>query len=459
MNSVGGFPKRARAFDDTPLSVSRPQTACDDCPASKAPAFEPNLRRLRSLLAVHECGSVHRAGEKLHVTQSALTRAIRELERDIGRQLFERTSRGMSPTDIGQLVIARAKRAFTHLYQAEAEILSTQDVANSEYRARDLAHRATHRHLQALVAIADYNTETGAAQYLSRSQPAVTLALGDLERLVGDLLFTRTARGMIPTVYGEILIRHAKLVFGEITSAIGDIVAHEGVITGRVVVGALPLSGAFLMPRAINLLLAEHPEVQVTVVDGTYQSLMQGLRCGDVDIIVGGLSQAVPEFDVVHEQLFEDQLVVVARSGHPLAHAPDLSLADLSHAEWVLPRKVTPGRARLDDVMGTAGLHIDGTSVESNSLPTIRGLLVNSDRLSVISRHQLYFEEVTNLLIELPVALHASALPIGLRTLANSSPSASAKALSEQFRRVGRELIKIHTDNYLLTTGSNSRAI
>jgi DNA-binding transcriptional LysR family regulator len=134
---------------------------------------------------------------------------------------------------------------------------------------------------------------------------------------------------------------------------VGDIVAYEGVVTGRV--------------------------------------------------MVGGLSEAVPEFDVVHEQLFEDQLVVVARSSHPLLDTGNLSLSDLSQASGFF--------------------HVRLRRAEHGSTTLWRQPICR--------------------LVELPVALHATALPIGLRTLASSSPSASARALMNQFRRVGQELLNL----------------
>src|SRR3954466_12350220 len=99
-----------------------------------AEAIEPNLRRLRILLAVGECGSIHHAAEKLHLTQSSLTRAVRELEQELARPIFERTARGMVATAAGSIVMARAERALHHIQRAEAQILASQETASSNFR-------------------------------------------------------------------------------------------------------------------------------------------------------------------------------------------------------------------------------------------------------------------------------------------------------------------------------------
>jgi LysR family transcriptional regulator of gallate degradation len=401
--------------------------------------IDPNLRRLRAYLAVYECGGVQRASEKLHLTQSSLTRAVQELERQLGIALFERTRRGMIATDFADLLAERARRALAHLDAAEQESLAVHADAGSAARSLGFSAKFTHRQLSALIGIADHQTETGAAQQLALSQPAITLALRDLEQLVGEPLFLRTARGMIPTVYGEILVRRAKLAFSEIAAAGADIAARVGLITGRVVVGALPLSGALLTPRAINLLLREHPQLQVTVVDGTYQSLIQGLLCGDIDLIVGGLNYQLPR-EVVQEPLFQDSLSVVVRKGHPLLAKRNLTLSDLRGVEWVVPRPGTPARMCLDQVMLAAGLELGINPIESNALLTVRALVMESDRLAVISRHQIHFEEFAGMLAVLPLNLAGAALPIGVRTRADSSLSAGVNALLRHLRAVSAQM-------------------
>jgi DNA-binding transcriptional LysR family regulator len=244
---------------------------------------------------------------------------------------------------------------------------------------------------------------------------------------------------MVATGFGELLVRRAKLAFSEIAAAGTDIAARVGSIIGRVAVGMLPLSGALLTSRAINLLLREHPDLQVTVVDGTYESLLQALLCGDIDVIVGGLHYPAPR-EVLQERLFIDALSVVARKGHPLAARPALSVRELAGWEWIIPRRGTPARTRFDGVMSEAGLKLAANAIESNALLAVRALLMESDRLAVISRHQIHFEEFAGLLAVLPVRLDGTAIHIGARTRADASLSAGVQALLRHLRDVSRQI-------------------
>lgn len=81
-----------------------------------------DLRQLRALVTVAEVGSVTRAAEVLHVMQPTVTRQIRFIEQQFGVALFERTRQGMRPTEAGQLVVERARRALHQLERARAEI-------------------------------------------------------------------------------------------------------------------------------------------------------------------------------------------------------------------------------------------------------------------------------------------------------------------------------------------------
>jgi LysR family transcriptional regulator of gallate degradation len=426
---------------NTARSMDVKNVDCQEPSASlRQPSYiEPNLRRLRAHLTVSECGSVQRAAEKLHLTRSSLTRAVQELERQLGLVLFERTRLGMLPTEFGVILTERVRRALAHLDAAEKELLAAHGDDKTVKHSGGFSNKVTHRQLAALIGIADYQTETSAAQQLALSQPAVTQALRDLERLVGESLFVRTTRGMVATTFGEILLRRAKLAFSEITAASNDIAARVGLIMGHVVVGTLPLAGTLLIPRAINLLLREHPNLQVVVVEGTYQSLINGLLCGDLDMIVGGLNHPTLS-EVVQDHLFQDVLAVVVRKGHALATKKNLSLTDLTGVDWVVPRKGTPARGCFDGLIMTSGLELGANPIESDALLTVRALLMESDRVALISRRQIRIEESAGLLTVLPIKINLAVLPVGIHMRADALPSVGVQTLVRHLHMVNAEM-------------------
>ena len=390
--------------------------------------IEPDLRRLRAYLAISESGSVQRAAQKLHLTQSSLSRAVQQLERQLGLALFERTRRGMVLTQFGTILSERVRRAMLQLDAVEKEFIAAHAKAGTVGHPKGFSSKVTRRQLSAFLSIASCRTERGAAQQLALSQPAITQALRDLERLVGESLFVRTTRGMVLTPFGEILLRRAKLVFAEIAAAGNDIATQVGRITGSVVIGVLPQAGAPLMARAVNLLLKEHPSLQVVLVEGTYRSLIDELLCGDIDLIVGGLNHpAISE--LVQDHLFHDDQSLVVRKGHVLATKKNVSLTDLAGLEWVVPRHGTPARKRFDEVIKAAAIEIGQHPVESDSLLTRRALLLDSDRVALFSRRQVRIEEAAGLLAILPIKIDKAAIPVGIHMRADALPSVGVQTL------------------------------
>ncbi|GAA5137753.1 LysR substrate-binding domain-containing protein [Pseudonocardia adelaidensis] len=75
-----------------------------------------------------------RAAEELHVAQSALSHQIRQLERELGISLFERSSRRVAPTDAGLAVAARARRVFAELDAARQEVDEFRGVLRGHIR-------------------------------------------------------------------------------------------------------------------------------------------------------------------------------------------------------------------------------------------------------------------------------------------------------------------------------------
>jgi DNA-binding transcriptional LysR family regulator len=429
-------------------SLGIPPTAAADAVAVRksgairrpASGIEPNLRRLRVYLAVYEHGGIHRAAARLHLSQSSVTRAVQQLEIQVGQLLFERTSKGMDGNALGGILAERARWALNHLDQAETEIVSLRRSSNKAARPRSFSSKVTYRQLRALIAVSDYRTQTVAARSLALTQPALTLSLRSLEEVVGERLFLRTPRGMVATPVGDILSRRAKLAFSEITAATSDILARVGALSGSIVVGVLPLSGTMFAPRAVNRLLREHPSIKIKLVDGTYQSQIQGLLCGNIDLIVGGLDYQAPA-EIIQEHLFDDWLSIVARKRHPLFKKRSLSMLDLAGAEWVLPPEGTPARISFDRVMSSVGLDVGSNPIIANASP-VRALLMESDRLGIMSRHQIYVEEYAGLLDVLPIQLSGTELPIGIRIRANTPPSASVSALICHFRELSAEMRK-----------------
>ncbi len=298
-------------------------------------------------------------------------------------------------------------------------------------------HRVSVRHLRLVAAIAESGSMIRAAEQVGRTQPAVTRAVRDLERDLGVTLFERGNRGVSPTRYGEVLVRHARRVLAQLASAgeeIEDLVHGTG---GRVVVGTLLAASAWLLPRAIVQLRRDRPRVSVDVVEGTHDRLLPMLLHGDLDMVVGRLSEFRHRAGIRQEPVYSEEIVTVARPEHPLVHRGALELADLQETDWILPPPETTLRRQIEKVFFDAGLDPPRCMVQSVSLLTNRNLLYASDLVGAWPRGVAADDLAYGRLVSLPVDLGGILWPVGVSTRKNSPLSPTAEALLSALRAVG----------------------
>lgn len=93
-----------------------------------------NLIKLRHVVTVDRCGSISQAAKLLHVTQSAVTKNVADVEREIGYPLFDRLARGMAATLAGRNFIDRAQRIIADMDQLI-------DESRTQRRAREMVLR------------------------------------------------------------------------------------------------------------------------------------------------------------------------------------------------------------------------------------------------------------------------------------------------------------------------------
>ncbi|TAN05218.1 MAG: LysR family transcriptional regulator, partial [Rhizobiaceae bacterium] len=242
-------------------------------------------------------------------------------------------------------------------------------------RAKPLTGHLTMRHLRMVVAIAEEGNLVRAAKRLNMTQSAVTKALQEVETITRARLFDRTNRGVVPTLFGDTLAEHARLVLTQLAHAeehLADLRDGKG---GRVAIGTLLAASAELLPNAIVQLRRERPKLVVKVVEGTDDVLIPALRAGELDLVIGRLSERRETLSLKQEVLTEDFACVVARHGHPLTRRKHLSLAELTEWEWILPPPETNMRRQIDIAFLEEGLEPPVHAIDSVSLLTNRQLL------------------------------------------------------------------------------------
>lgn len=390
-----------------------------------------NLRHLRAFREVARYRNISEASGHVHLSQPAISQAIAKLEHLLDVRLFDRRSDGMFISEHGGLVLNRVDRALSFLEDGGRKSLQVAP-RNRGQRIGKFDQLLTSAQLRALIAVSRTKNFSLAAQSVGMSQPSLHRAARSLELLSGIALFEKVNREIRLTPAGEVLVQHAKLAEAEMEQCLVEIEALKGIDAARIVIGSLPLARTFVLPHAINRLTERRPDVQVNVIDGPYDDLLHGLSHGEIDILIGALRDPVPIDDVEQEALFDDQLAIVVRAGHPLASKRHIDLADLVDYPWVVPRSGTPTRTHFEKLFPDKDKL--PRLVESSSLILVRGLLLESDRVTIISAHQIHHECQQGLLAILPLDMSGTSRPIGLTLRKNWQPTASQEFFLEALR-------------------------
>lgn len=358
-----------------------------------------NLRHLRAAAVITRLGSINAAAQAVNLTQPAITQAIGNLEMQLGLPLFERRHNGMEPLKAMQLLAPRIDAAIANIGSA----------------------RVTMTQLRALIAVGDAGSYLQAGKATGLAQPSLHRAVNDLALALRRTLIERRGKGIGLTESGWRTLRGFRLARAELNAALSEIEGLKGKETGRLSIGAMPVSRARLLPAAVTTFHALHPEVRINILEGSWNELVEPLRDGDIDLMVGALRE--PIHDLAQTALFEDRPSIFARQGHPALQA-NPNIADLAAYPWTVPSEGTPLRAQWQAMFEHAGVSIPTVPIECGSVMMIRQILIGSNFLTLLSPDQIAVELEAGWLAPICKAPSGVMRTIGIITRAGWRPTA-----------------------------------
>jgi LysR family hca operon transcriptional activator len=190
------------------------------------------------------------------------------------------------------------------------------------------------RHLRYFVAVAETGSLTVAAgQRLFTSQPSLSRQIRDLEDQVGVELFSRSARGVALTAAGKAFLDHARLALAQVDAAAEA--ARRAAQPARKVFALGFLTGQEMtwLPRAMQLLREELPNIDVTVSSYYSPDVADALARGKLDL---GFLRAEPGFDLEYRVVSRERLIVLMPSDHRLSGHATIRAQDFAGEPFVM---------------------------------------------------------------------------------------------------------------------------
>jgi DNA-binding transcriptional LysR family regulator len=296
------------------------------------------------------------------------------------------------------------------------------------------------RQLALLVHLEEERCLARAAAAAGLTQPAASKLLRQVECALDVKLFERHARGMVPTCYGEILVRHARMALSGLGLAREEITALKSGLAGRAAIGAVLSPGTHIVPMAVARVKQRYPGILLSIEIDPSRQLVQRLLQGHLDMVVGRVLETGRAEELLYEPLAADEPhAVIAGAHHPLAGSRELELEDLMEQPWIFPPEDSLVRDKLVAMFMENGLPQPTNIVETLSLPAIISLLEQSNHVVALPEQAVQScckaGMLTVLLRDLPLGVGA----FGLITRRQHTLSPAAQLLLNTIRELSRQ--------------------
>lgn len=180
------------------------------------------------------------------------------------------------------------------------------------------------------------------------TQPAVSLALRKLETSVGQKLFTRRGRKLVPTAAGVALAARAEEVVGSLDALHAELRGLNQLEHGHLRMGNTDAASVYVLPEVYRAFHRAYPGVRLEITIGDTRHLLDALSAARIELATVTLPVEGSGLDV--RPIYREDLVPVAHSGHPLASKRRVSLHDLAEEGIIAYPSGSTTRRMIDSV-------------------------------------------------------------------------------------------------------------
>ncbi|EJO94848.1 LysR family transcriptional regulator [Ectopseudomonas mendocina DLHK] len=289
----------------------------------------------------------------------------------------------------------------------------------------------TIKQLRAFLAVAQSLSFAQACERLHLSQPALSLAIKNLEQSLGGQLLVRTTRSVALTPEGETLLPIAVRLLADWDNAEDLLRQHFTLQMGKVAVAAMPSFAGNRLPSALRAFRDAYPRVNVAVHDVINEQVMEMVRDGRVEL---GIAFEPATLDGLQfTPLYEDRFVAVVPADSELAGREALSWVDLLDRPFITLQRPSAVRLLLEDSVIASHGRLP-VAFESHQLVTV-GRMV-AEGLGVSAVPQLCRQQMEELGARcLPLGEPQVTRRVGLLHQAGRQLSSAAQALSDTLLR------------------------
>ncbi|MEM8539847.1 MAG: pca operon transcription factor PcaQ [Pseudomonadota bacterium] len=288
------------------------------------------------------------------------------------------------------------------------------------------ARRIKMRHLSAFVETVKCGSLKAAAQRTHLTQPSISKTLKDLEEIIGAPLLNRDRGGIELTREGAVFRQFAEQSLAALSHGLTSLEALNAGEGALLRIGTLPSVAADLLPEAIVAFSELSPSTPVTVEDGPISALLERLRRGDLDLVVGRMGRPEIMSDFSFTQLYSEQVVFAAAADHPLINCTDLD--QLNQSLVLFPPKGAAIRPLIERYLITHGIGKWQNRIETVSGAFGRSMTLGPVRaIWIISQGVVARDIAAGRMAVLPIDTADMAGPVGIMARSEEDPTPTIK--------------------------------
>ena len=284
------------------------------------------------------------------------------------------------------------------------------------------------RHLRYFLAIADTRSFTRAAERLHVTQPTLSHQIKQLERLIGTILFERSTKEVELTAAGRLFKPYCERILKEIESSELAISELEGLMRGTLRMGVFHSFSHSMLPPIMSEFALRYPGVHVTARLVPRVDMERDLLNAELDMAVAYITDDNEQ--IVADRLFDEELVLVVGSKHPLAGRKSMPMRELAKLPLVLLTPEFGARQFVDRFFASTGLR-PHVVIEMNAIEPILATTRDSGLTTVLSAGAIV--EVTGLHI-VRLTNPAPKRTVGILWRRNGHRSAAAERMAEMIK-------------------------
>ncbi|MGM0419377.1 MAG: selenium metabolism-associated LysR family transcriptional regulator [Bacillota bacterium] len=187
--------------------------------------------------------------------------------------------------------------------------------------------------LKVFIKLCDIGSYSKVAEEMDLTQPAVSMQIKSLEEFFNTELIDRKGGKLKQTQAGEILYRHSRAIIKNWQQAELQISQITEEIAGSIKIGASTIPSVYFLPPKLAQFRQDFPNIQVEVLTGDSQDMIERLERGEADLIIIGKKLSSDRFN--SEPLREDSLKLIVDKDHPLIDVNKVTISDLIQYPFV----------------------------------------------------------------------------------------------------------------------------